>query len=93
MKKVITIVMVFAMLLSTAALFAGDKVVGTVKAIDKKGEGVMDITVTDEKSKKDVVINCNKDCDVKAGADAVGAKVTVETKAKGKVVRKAVAGC
>ncbi|WP_420266122.1 hypothetical protein [Candidatus Magnetominusculus dajiuhuensis] len=93
MKKLTLILMIVSLLVVATALFAGEKIVGVIDSIDKKGDEVVSIVVLDEKAgnaKK--TIKCEGKCAVKPGIDK-GSKVTVETTDKGTTVRKAVAGC
>jgi hypothetical protein len=93
MKKLIPVLMIVSLFVMVTGLLAGEKIVGVIESIDKKGDEVVAIVILDEKAgnaKK--TITCNKDCTVKPGVDK-GSKVTIETTDKGKTVRKAVAGC
>ncbi|KJR41049.1 secreted protein [Candidatus Magnetoovum chiemensis] len=95
-KKLVGTILVLTLLLGLGTfVIAADKIVGVVKSVTDKGEGVMEYVITDEKTQADQTISCNTktDCTVKPGADQAGAKVTAEQKAKGTVIRKAVAGC
>ncbi len=86
MKKVLSIVIAAVIVISFAVVAADAKVVGTVKEIILK--------IADEKSGKVQEVVCGDDCTIKKRTNLkVGAKVTVEKKAKKLVIRKAVAGC
>ncbi|MBF0565868.1 MAG: hypothetical protein HQK89_11540 [Nitrospirae bacterium] len=92
MKKLIPILLIISLFVGVTGLLGADKIVGTLKSIVKEGSDVKSVVVNDGKA--DQTVTCTKEspCDVKAGV-AEGAKVTVEVKPKGKVIRKAVAGC
>ena len=87
MKKALTILVLVLFLLSIAGMaVAGSKVVGKVKSLV--------IVVADEKSGAKKKVNCGKGCKIKKRTNIKpGTKVTIESKGKKTVIRKAVAGC
>ncbi|MBF0456937.1 MAG: hypothetical protein HQK99_03475 [Nitrospirae bacterium] len=93
MKKLTIILMVVSLFVMVTGVLAGEKIVGVVDSIEKKGDTVVSVTILDEKAgnaKK--VIKCDAGCQIKPGVDK-GSKVTAETGEKGTTIRKAVAGC
>ncbi|MEO5361238.1 MAG: hypothetical protein H7843_12445 [Nitrospirota bacterium] len=93
MKKLTLILMVVSLFVMVTGVFAGEKIVGVVDSIEKKGDVVESVTILDEKAgnaKK--TIKCEGKCTIKPGVDK-GSKVTAETTDKGTTIRKAVAGC